>query len=75
VDNAGGSTYYNHGHLEDNKMVFLTDNIRINDSTIITQRLTFYNLGKDKVRQQGESSNDGGKTWKTSYDLEYRRKS
>jgi hypothetical protein len=75
VDNVGSSTYYNHGHLEDNKMVFMTDDIRVNDTTTIMQRLTFYNLGKDKVRQHGESSNDGGKTWKTSYDLEYRRKS
>jgi hypothetical protein len=53
----------------------MTDDIRVNDTTTIMQRLTFYNLGKDKVRQHGESSNDGGKTWKTSFDLEYRRKS
>src|SRR5204863_3073344 len=34
----------------------------------------FYNLGPDKVRQHGETSSDNGKTWTTSFDLEYRRK-
>lgn len=75
VDNTGGSTAYFDGHYEDNKMVVQTNNIKVNDSTWLIQRMTFYNLGKDKVRQHGENSNDGGKTWQTSFDLEYRRKS
>jgi hypothetical protein len=74
VDNTGGSTFYNHGSLQQNKMVFQTENIRVNDSTLLTQRLTFYDLGPDKVRQHGETSTDNGQGWKTSYDLEYRRK-
>jgi hypothetical protein len=55
-------------------MIVQTDNVKVNDSTWVIQRMTFHNLGPDKVRQHGENSNDGGKTWTTSFDLEYRRK-
>ena len=74
VDNTGGTTEYFNGHYENGKMIVQTDNIKVNDSTWIMQRMTFHNLGPDKVRQHGESSKDGGKTWTTSFDLEYRRK-
>lgn len=74
VDNTGTSTSYFDGHYEKGKMILQTANERINDSTWQIQRMTFYNLGPDKVRQHGENSNDGGKTWTTSFDLEYRRK-
>ena len=33
-----------------------------------------YNLSPDKVRQHFEITKDNGLTWKTEYDLEYRRK-
>ncbi|MFL5583975.1 MAG: hypothetical protein ACJ78K_03845 [Gemmatimonadaceae bacterium] len=39
-----------------------------------TQRLTFTPLDAVTVRQHGESSADGGKSWKTAYDLYYHRK-
>lgn len=74
VANTGTITEYSDGHYEDNKMIVQTDNRKINDSTWLIQKMTFYNLGPDKVRQHGENSNDGGKTWVTSFDLEYRRK-
>jgi hypothetical protein len=74
VDNTGGITEYFNGHYEPGKMIVETANTKMNDSTWLIQRMTFYNLGPDKVRQHGENSNDGGKTWTTSFDLEYRRK-
>lgn len=74
IDNTGSITEYFNGHYENNKMIVETNNARINDSTHLIQRMTFTNLGRDKVRQHGENSNDGGKTWQTSFDLEYRRK-
>ena len=37
-------------------------------------RLTFFNLGPDRVRQLAESSSDGGKTWSVVYDFIYIRK-
>ena len=46
-------------------MLVETDNIKINDSTWQIQKMTFYNLSTDKVRQHGENSADGGKTWNT----------
>ena len=36
-------------------------------------RLTFTPLNSNTVRQLGESSSDGGATWKTTYDLMYHR--
>jgi hypothetical protein len=74
VDNTGNITEYFNGHYEPGKMIVQTDNIKINDSTSLIQKMTFYNLEPDKVRQHGENSSDGGKTWVTSFDLEYRRK-
>lgn len=38
------------------------------------RRMTFTPLGPDKVRQMGEASEDGGKTWTLEYDLTYIRK-
>lgn len=74
VDNTGSITAYFDGHYEDNKMIMLTDNVKQPDGTYKIQKMTFFHLGPDKVRQFGESSTDGGKTWKTDFDLEYRRK-
>jgi hypothetical protein len=37
-------------------------------------RMTFFNLGPDKVRQLGENSSDAGKTWTTVWDAIYLRK-
>lgn len=74
VDNAGGVTEYFNGHYEDGKMILETDNVKQQDGTFKIMKMTFHDLGPDKVRQHGESSVDGGKTWKTDFDLEYRRK-
>ncbi len=74
VDNVGGSTDYVEGHFENNKMIFQTKPYPFNKDTMAIQRLTFYNLSADKVRQHGEISKDNGLTWTTQYDLEYRRK-
>lgn len=74
VDNAGGVTEYFYGHYETGKMIVETANEKQPDGSLKIQKMTFYNLGPAKVRQHGESSTDGGKTWKTDFDLEYRRK-
>ena len=74
VDNKGGVTSYTDGRFENNKMVFLTESQPQPDGTNKIQRLSFYHLSDDHVRQHGESSLDGGKTWKTDYDLSYKRK-
>jgi hypothetical protein len=74
VDNAGNITQYFNGHFEDNKMIVQTENDEVSPKTFLIQKMTFFNLGPDKVRQFGETSSDSGKTWVTGFDLEYRRK-
>ena len=74
VDNVGGSTEFLEGHFENNKMIFQTKPFQFSKDTVAVRRLTFYNLDVNKVRQHGEISKDGGRTWSTEYDLEYRRK-
>ncbi len=75
VDNKGGVTEYFNGHYEDNKMILQTANIKQADGSYKILKMTFHHLSANKVRQHGESSTDEGKTWKTDFDLEYRRKS
>jgi hypothetical protein len=55
-------------------MILETANLKQADGSYKIMRMTFTKLDNDKVRQFGESSTDGGKTWKTNFDLEYRRK-
>ena len=74
VDNRGGSTEFLEGKYETGKMTFLTRPYLHARDTIAIRRLTFYNLGRDKVRQHGEISKDSARTWSTEYDLEYRRR-
>ncbi|MGB4845697.1 MAG: nuclear transport factor 2 family protein [Ferruginibacter sp.] len=74
VDNTGNITKYFNGHYEEGKMIVQTDNEKVNDTAWLIQKMTFYKLTPDKIRQHGENSSDGGKTWITSFDLEYRRK-
>ena len=74
VDNVGGSTAYTQGKFDNKKIVFHTDPFPFLKDTLATRKLTFFDLGPDKVRQLGEITKDKGSTWVTEYDLEYRRK-
>lgn len=74
VDNVGGTVEFLEGHYEDQKMIFRTKPFPVGKDTMAVRRLTFYDLGKDKVRQYSEISKDDNKTWAKEYDLEYRRK-
>ena len=74
VDNVAGSTEYLEGKASDNKIVFYTSPFQFSRDTMAIRRLSFFNLGPDKVRQLGEISKDQSKTWATEYDLEYRRR-
>ncbi len=73
VNDRGGVTEYRDGRLEGNALSFVADTARP-DGTPQKQRLTFENLGPDRVRQHGETSTDGGATWSPSFDLTYLRK-
>jgi hypothetical protein len=73
VDNLGGSTEYLEGKFDSGKMIFLTKPFPFKKDTTAVRKLSFFNLGLNKVRQLGEISKNGG-AWLTEYDLEYRRK-
>jgi hypothetical protein len=74
VDNKGGMTEYNNSVWEKDKMIVTTDNRQLPNGSWLIQRMSFTKLSEDRVRQHGENSTDGGKTWTTTFDLEYRRK-
>jgi hypothetical protein len=74
VDNVGGSTEYLEGKLENNTLIFRTKPFIFSKDTMAIRKLSFFNLGVNKVRQLGEISKNNGNSWITEYDLEYRRK-
>ena len=74
VDNSGNTTAFVKGKYENKKIVFSTDPFPFSKDTMAIRRLTFFDLGVDKVRQLGEITKDKGSTWFPEYDLEYRRK-
>ena len=74
VDNTGNTTAFTKGKFENKRIVFSTDPFPFSKDTLAIRRLTFFDLGIDKVRQLGEISKDKGATWAVEYDLEYRRK-
>ena len=50
----------------------LTGETHVPGRTVL-RRLTFTDLGNQRVRQFSEASLDGGKTWQTNYDFTYSR--
>lgn len=72
VDSTGGSAYYV-GEYKDGAMRFEGEtHPRVGKAVKV--RMTFFNLGPERVRQLGEMSDDNGETWKVRYDLTYVRK-
>ncbi|HET9481013.1 MAG TPA: tetratricopeptide repeat protein [Candidatus Polarisedimenticolia bacterium] len=73
VNDKGNVTEFRDGKYEEGRMQFLAD-VREADGSQGRRRLTFFNLGPDRVRQFSEQSRDGGRTWAVEYDLTYVRK-
>lgn len=71
VDDKGTLAYYT-GGLVGGKMVL--DSERVVNGKKMIARMTFSRLENGDVRQHGESSNDEGKTWTTTFDFTYVRK-
>lgn len=74
TDNTGNTTEFLRGEGGNGKIVYYADKVAGPGGKNFMRRLTFTKLDADTVRQFGERSNDGGNTWTTEYDLEYRRK-
>lgn len=71
VDDRGEVTEFVDGTYKDGTMTFTSTKYK--GETKILLRLSFYNLGPDKVRQFAEYSMDEGKNWSTNYDFLYTR--
>ena len=74
TDNTGNTTEFLRGEGSNGTIIYYADKVTGPDGKQFMRRLTFTKLDNNKVRQFGELSNDGGKTWIVEYDLEYRRK-
>ena len=74
VDNTGNTTEFLSSETNTGQIIFHADKVISPDGKTFIRRLTFTKLNDTKVRQFGERSDDGGKTWAAEYDLEYRRK-
>src|SRR5262245_7172783 len=61
------------GEYRDGAMRFEGKTMKKDQSQTL-EKLTFFNLGRDEVRQLWEQSTDGGKTWSVAFDGRYRRK-
>jgi tetratricopeptide (TPR) repeat protein len=70
VDATGRITHYFGEFRDDGNLYYEADQFGSGNKV----RMTFFNQGKDQVRQLGHLSNDGGKTWTVSFDLTYLRK-
>lgn len=70
---ANGNQEFVNGEYKDSAMRFDFETKDAQGNKIIG-RFIFYNQGPNQVRQFNETSNDGGKTWNTSYDFTYIRR-
>jgi len=72
MSDAGGPLDYV-GEYKDGAMRFEGWTLAPNGLHML-QKLTFYNISRDTVRQQFEQSADSGKTWSTTWDGRYVRR-
>lgn len=74
VNQNSGSTFFEGNYDEGQKAIVYFSHDHEKDENGYIERLRFFNLGPNKVRQFAERSTDNGKTWSTEYDLTYIRK-
>jgi tetratricopeptide (TPR) repeat protein len=70
VDSRGTVTHYKGAFKDDGNLYFEADQPGAKNKV----RMTFFNQGPNQVRQLGQISTDGGKTWTVTFDLTYVRK-
>ncbi len=73
TDSTGGDRHFT-GGLENGKMVMISSFPSTRSpGTMVLYRMIFTPNKDGTVRQYSDLSSDQGKTWKTNYDLTYRR--
>jgi hypothetical protein len=70
VDSRGTITHYTGSFHDDGNLYYEANQFGTSNKV----RMTFFNQGPRQVRQLGQVSTDGGKTWAVTYDLTYVRK-
>ena len=70
VDNSASYLDFN-GGLEDGRMVFARQMQR--DGKTVGQRMVFGDVQRDSLKWLWQRSDDGGATWKTQWEIDYRR--
>ena len=74
MDNQGGVNNY-FGQARDGNLYYEADGVYVPGvKKLVKTKMTFFNEGKDQVRQLIEQSEDDGKTYKPAYDLIYTRR-
>lgn len=68
IGNGGGALRYS-GSFKENAMRFEGETVLNGKKTL--QRLTFFKIDENTVRQLSETSADDGKTWAVAYDFKY----
>jgi hypothetical protein len=74
IGQDGNPTEFRESSWAGSSLVFRAHVPVTGKSPATEMRLTFTPVDSNTVRQHGESSADGGVTWKTTYDLLYHRK-
>lgn len=72
VDNAGGVLKLQ-GEFKDGELRYFGETPQA-DGTKLQERLTFFKLPEDRVRQLWEQSRDAGKSWQVVFDGIYKRR-
>lgn len=73
ADNQGA--YFNFtGERQGEKRIFKTDPVNNGDKQLI-QRMVFYDISANSLTWDWEFSDDGGKTWKLNWRINYKRSS
>ena len=70
VDNTASYLDFS-GGLEDGRMVFARQMQR--DGKTVGQRMVFAEVKQDSLKWLWQRSDDGGKTWTTQWEIDYRR--
>jgi hypothetical protein len=70
VDNTGAYLDFT-GGIEDGRMVFAREAER--DGKKFRQRMVFEDVRADSLKWLWQRSDDGGATWKTQWEIDYRR--
>lgn len=73
IDAQGNTLDYTSGEYRDGAMRF-SGWTRNPQGARVEQRLTFFNVHRDTVRQLFEASSDSGRTWQATFDARYVRR-